>query len=116
MLLLSSTGLDTSASFDWNYQPAFVGRRDHLVHVERSGRQHGDIQLRAEYVAYAVREVRARAGRLVDVIGHGQGALVARMALRFWPDLRDDAAGYLSDGSVNRNRPALDNRASAVQP
>lgn len=53
-----------------------------------------DIQTAAEYVVYAIRAVSTRAGRPVDVVGHSQGGLEIRWALRWWRSLRplvDDA-------------------------
>jgi hypothetical protein len=108
VLLLSSTGVDTPASFDWNYQPALSAAGITWCTSNAPGENNGDIQVRAEYVAYAVRELRAWAGRTVDVIGHGQGALAARMALRFWPDLRDDVSDLIGLAPPNRGTAAFD--------
>ncbi|MBA2323785.1 MAG: lipase [Pseudonocardiales bacterium] len=116
VLLLSSTGLDTSASFDWNYQPALSAVGITWCTSNAPGANNGDIQLRAEYVAYAVREMRARAGRLVDVIGHGQGALAARVALRFWPDLRDDVSDLIALAPPNQGSAAFQTVCSQACP
>ncbi|MBA3327483.1 MAG: hypothetical protein H0T43_04185 [Solirubrobacterales bacterium] len=47
-----------------------------------------DIQLSAERVVHAIRTMRARAGRLTDVVGHSQGGMIPRWALSFWPYTR----------------------------
>ncbi|HKH23289.1 MAG TPA: hypothetical protein VKA88_06670, partial [Solirubrobacterales bacterium] len=56
----------------------------------------GDIQVAGEYVVNAIRTMYARAGRKVSLIGHSQGGMLPRWALRFWPDTRamvDDDIG-----------------------
>lgn len=108
VLLLSSTGVDTAASFDWNYQPALSAAGIPWCASDAPGANNGDIQTRVEYVAYAVRELRARTGRRVAVLGHGQGALAARMALRFWPDLRDDVSDLVALAPPNEGTAAFD--------
>jgi pimeloyl-ACP methyl ester carboxylesterase len=55
-----------------------------------------DIQVRGYYLTYAIRRVHALAGRKIAVIGHSQGGMVMRLALRFWPGTRsmvDDVIG-----------------------
>jgi triacylglycerol esterase/lipase EstA (alpha/beta hydrolase family) len=53
----------------------------------------GDIQVAAEYVVYALREMSRFHGhkdaRKVQIIGYSQGGMVPRWALRFWPDTRN---------------------------
>lgn len=107
VLLLSSTGLDTGASFDWNYEPALSAAGITWCSSNAPGANNGDLQARAEYVAYALREVRARTGRPVDVIGHGQGALVARLVLRFWPELRSSVSDLIALAPPNQGTEAF---------
>src|SRR5687767_9211820 len=49
----------------------------------------GDIQIAAEYMVYAIRQVRRRAGRPISIYGISQGAMIPRWALTFWPGLRN---------------------------
>ncbi|HTK68029.1 MAG TPA: lipase [Pseudonocardia sp.] len=107
VLLLSSTGLDTAASFDWNYEPALSAAGITWCSSNTPGANNGDLQARAEYVAYALREIRARTGRPVDVIGHGQGALVARLVLRFWPELRTSVSDLIELAPPNQGTEAF---------
>src|SRR5436190_998866 len=65
-----------------------------------------DIQLNGEYVVNAIRTMYARAGRRISIIGHSQGGMVPRWALRFWPDTRqmvDDLIGLApsNHGTMN---------------
>src|SRR5665213_3046609 len=53
----------------------------------------------------AIRTMYSRAGRRVSIIGHSQGGMVGRWALRFWPDTRtmvDDLIGIApsNNGSI----------------
>jgi hypothetical protein len=107
VLLLSSTGLDTSQSFDWNYEPGLSAAGFTWCASDAPGANDGDIQVRAEYVAYALGEIRARTGRPVDVVAHGQGALVARLVLRFWPDLRGAVSDLVELAPPNRGTEAF---------
>ncbi|RDA93030.1 hypothetical protein CP533_0734 [Ophiocordyceps camponoti-saundersi (nom. inval.)] len=48
----------------------------------------GDIQVNAEYVAYAINYMAARTGRNVTIVGHGQGTVTNHWALKYWPSTR----------------------------
>jgi pimeloyl-ACP methyl ester carboxylesterase len=57
----------------------------------------GDIQTSGQYLVYAIRTVHALAGRRIALMGHSQGGMSMRWALRFWPDTRrmvDDVIGF----------------------
>lgn len=116
VLLLSDTGVGTAASFGWNYQPALTDAGIPWCASDAPGANNGDIQTRSEYVAYALRELRARSGHRVAVVGHGQGALAARMALRFWPDLRDDVSDLVALAPPNRGTAAFDASCTPACP
>jgi pimeloyl-ACP methyl ester carboxylesterase len=71
-------GLGTSlplAGFDW-------------CMVQLPDRALGDIQDSNEYVVAAVRRLARLTRRRVDLVGHSQGGLQTRWAIRWWPDLR----------------------------
>ncbi|MDX1510886.1 MAG: hypothetical protein R3249_06045, partial [Nitriliruptorales bacterium] len=51
------------------------------------------IQVASEYVVHAIRWMAATSGQPVDAIGHSQGPLEIRCAIRWWPDL----AGLVDD-------------------
>ena len=56
----------------------------------------GDIQLSAERTVYAIRTIHQRTGQRVQVVGHSQGPLEVRWAIKYWPDIRllvDDLIG-----------------------
>jgi pimeloyl-ACP methyl ester carboxylesterase len=95
VLLVPGTGEDPDF-FAWNYEPALrrLGVRFCTVTLPEHGT--GDIQVAAEYVVSAIRRMHARTGHRIAVLGHSQGGMVPRWALRFWPDTRrmiDDLVG-----------------------
>jgi hypothetical protein len=47
-----------------------------------------DLQIQSEHVVASIREIAARSGRPVSVIGVSQGGLPPRWALKWWPDIR----------------------------
>ena len=97
VLLVPGTGATAHDNFSWNYEPAFdkLGIPWCAVTFPYSG--NGDVQVNGEYVVYAIRTMYARAGRKISTVGHSQGGMVPRWALRFWPDTRamvDDVIGF----------------------
>ncbi len=96
VLLVHGTGTDSDLSWSWNYERALPAAGFDTCAVDLPKRSYGDIQVAAEYVVYAVRRIYKRSGREVDVIGHSQGPMEARWAIRWWPDVRahmDDLVG-----------------------
>jgi hypothetical protein len=97
VLLVPGTTVNPHADFSWNWEPALDKLGIPWCSVELPGNSMGDIQVAGEYVVNAIRTLHARAGRQIAVIGHSQGGMVPRWALRFWPDTRsmvDDQIGF----------------------
>jgi hypothetical protein len=97
VLLVPGTGSNAHDNFSWNYEPQFNKLGIPWCAVSFPYNGNGDIQVNGEYVVYALRTMYARAGRKVSVVGHSQGGMVPRWALRFWPDTRqmvDDVIGF----------------------
>ena len=95
VLLVPGTNV-TPQEFAWNYQNSFRAQGRPFCTIELPLQGMADIQVSGEYLVYAIRTMHARAGRRVDVMGHSQGGMVPRWALRFWPDTRamvDDLVG-----------------------
>lgn len=84
---LTQTGL---SAWSWNYDKALAadGYDPCLVSLPEFATT--DIQLSTEYVVQAVRDLaeRSESGK-VDVVTFSKGALEARWAMTWWPDLRD---------------------------
>src|SRR4051794_15105023 len=99
VLLVPGTGEDPDF-FAWNYDPALTKLGIPHCAVTLPAHGTGDIQVAGEYVVAAIRTMHERAaGRRISVLGHSQGGMVPRWALRFWPDTRpmvDDLVGLAS--------------------
>jgi triacylglycerol esterase/lipase EstA (alpha/beta hydrolase family) len=96
ILLVPGTTLTPAAEFSWSYERAFgqLGLPWCTVTLPDSGM--GDIQTAGEYVVHAIRAMYADTHKRVQIVGHSQGGMVPRWALRFWPDTRamvDDVIG-----------------------
>lgn len=89
VLLIPGTTLDPQ-EFSWNYARAFAADGRPFCTVALPGHGMGDIPTAAEYVVHAIRTMSERANDPVDVVGHSQGGMITRWALKFWPDTRPD--------------------------
>ncbi len=97
VLLFQGTGATAEDNWSWTYEPALDKRGIPWCAVDIPDHATSDIQIAGEYVVAAIREVHRRAGRKVSLIGHSQGGMLPRWALRFWPDTRamvDDVIGF----------------------
>jgi triacylglycerol esterase/lipase EstA (alpha/beta hydrolase family) len=97
VLLVHGTGSNPPHNFGWNWQPALDKLGIPWCTVALPGNGLLDIQDAGEYVVNAIRTMYARTGRKISIIGHSQGGMLPRWALRFWPDTRamvDDDIGF----------------------
>jgi hypothetical protein len=97
VLLVPGTTLNPQQNFSWNWEPALTNLGVPWCAVELPGNAMADIQVAGEYVVNGIRTMYSRAGRRIAVVGHSQGGMVPRWALRFWPDTRgmvDDQIGF----------------------
>ena len=114
VLLVPGTG-ENPDFFDWNYARAFTQAGVPFCTVTLPGAATDDIQTAAEYLVHAIRDMRARSGRRIAIVGHSQGGMSPRWALKYWPDTRamvDDLVGLASsnhgtDGRRGRVPPEL---------
>jgi triacylglycerol esterase/lipase EstA (alpha/beta hydrolase family) len=105
VLLVPGSGSTPAQEFSWNYEPALTRAGIPWCAVTLPESANGDIQTAGEYMVYSIRTMYARAGRRISIIGHSQGGMVGRWALRWWPDTRhmvDDLIGIApsNNGSV----------------
>lgn len=103
VLLLSATGVDPVENYSWNWMRALS--RAGFVWCASEGPDPdnmADIQIRGEYVAYAIRRMYRRSGRRIAIYGHSQGGMVGRWALRFWPRTRRMVADVVAAAPSNR--------------
>ncbi|MES1927940.1 Lipase B [Salinisphaera dokdonensis CL-ES53] len=108
VLLVHGTGLTASESWDQTYVPVLTADDYSVCTVRLPMRALADAQVSSEYVVYAVRELYERFGGAVDVITHSQGALEARWAVRFWPDIGDKLDDLIMLSGSNHGTIAAD--------
>ena len=89
VLLVQGIGATAPEEWDWNYVPALNHAGFDVCTVDLPGRGLADMQISAEYVVYAVRHMRDNYHSKIDILGWSAGPLVARWAIKFWPDIRD---------------------------
>jgi hypothetical protein len=96
VLLNPATGVTAAENYSWNYERAFTARGRPWCAITMPVNTLGDIQTAGEYLVYAIRTMYAAAHEKIAVLGHSQGGMSMRWALRFWPDTRamvDDVIG-----------------------
>jgi pimeloyl-ACP methyl ester carboxylesterase len=96
VLLVHGTGSNPHSNFSWNYEPALTNLGIPWCTVALPGNGLLDVQDAGEYVVNAIRTMYAQAGQRISIVGHSQGGMLPRWALRFWPDTRamvDDQIG-----------------------
>jgi len=100
VLLSPGTSATPEQNFSWNYERAFTLQKRAWCDLTMPYHTLGDIQVAGEYLVYGIRTMHAMAGRRIAVLGHSQGGMSMRWALRFWPDTRpmvDDIIGMAPD-------------------
>ena len=111
VLLVHGTSTNTKESWSWNYQRAIP----QACAVDLPDRALGDIQVAAEYVVHAVRKLHAASGAKVDVIGHSQGPLEPRWAIRWWPDVNEAVDDLVSLSGPHHGAATIDALCSAPE-
>ncbi len=102
VLLVHGTFTHGSENYGWNYLPELTTRGFDACYVDLPNRSLDDIQLASEYVVFAIRKMhRISGGRRIDVMGHSQGGLEPRWALRWWPSLRPMVSDLVTLASPN---------------
>jgi pimeloyl-ACP methyl ester carboxylesterase len=110
VLLVHGTFADSNINWSWNYQEFLPARGQTACAVDLPKHGAGDIQFASEYVVHAIRTMARASGRKVAVIGHSQGALEPRWALRWWPDLRRLVSDVISFGTPQHGTLFTDTR------
>lgn len=101
VLLVHGTGATAAENWGWNYARVLPALGFRTCTVELPNRALGDIQRSAEYVVHAVRTMAAASGGDVDVVGHSQGGLEPRWAVRWWDDVRASVDDLVMLGTPN---------------
>ena len=88
VILVHGTSVLPQENWGWGFIKTLSERGLMVCTVALPARALGDIQVATQYVVHAIRTVHARTGRPVDLLGHSQGGLEPRWALKWWPDTR----------------------------
>jgi len=96
ILLVGGTAVTGSENWTPTYLSVLRDRGHAVCLVDLPNFGTHDVQANSEYVATAVRTIASRSDRRLSIISHSQGAFLANIALRTWPDLSahlDDVIG-----------------------
>ena len=99
VLLVHGTAETGALEWTWNYLPALTALDRTVCLIELPDAGMGDIQDSAEYLVAAIRKLHAQSGRRIQIVGHSQGGMIPRFALKYWPDTRamvEDLVGLAS--------------------
>lgn len=96
VLLIPGTFGWGAINWGWNYQKLLPKLGWPACTVDMPAHGAGDIQVGSQYVVYAIRTMVHKSGRDVALIGHSQGGLEARWALKWWPDLRSHISDVIT--------------------
>jgi triacylglycerol esterase/lipase EstA (alpha/beta hydrolase family) len=88
ILLVPGTTVTPREDFAWNWEPALTNLNWPFCTIQLPDAGMANIEVAGEYVVYAIRTMYADAHKKIDIVGHSQGGMVPRWALRFWPDTR----------------------------
>ncbi|MCW2140888.1 esterase/lipase family protein [Actinoplanes cyaneus] len=113
VLLIHGTTSNSRANFSWNWDRAFdaEGRAHCDVDLPDSG--NGDIQVAAEHVVHAIRHLHRLAGTRIDLLGHSQGGMIGRWAMKYYPDTRAMVDDYVSLAASNHGTKEFDVQCAA---
>jgi len=87
VLLIPGTAVTASENWAPTYLPVLLDRGHGVCTIDLPDYATRDVQANSEFVATAIRTMTARAMRKLSIAGHSQGAFLAHVALRTWPDL-----------------------------
>jgi hypothetical protein len=101
VLLVHGTFTKGEEQFSWNYSLLLADRGFDSCVVTYPDRGLGDMQVSAEYVVYAIHTIYARTGHKVGMVGHSQGGLMPRWAIKWWPSVQAEVADFVMLASPN---------------
>jgi triacylglycerol esterase/lipase EstA (alpha/beta hydrolase family) len=107
VLLSPGTSVTPEENFSWNYMKAFTAQGRYWCAVTMPHHTFGDIQVAGEYLVHAIRTMHHRTGRKIAVLGHSQGGMNPRWALRFWPDTREMVDDLIGMAPSNHGTTAI---------
>jgi len=115
VLLSPGTGSTAQESFGWNYQPALTARGIPWCGLDSPDHTLAAIQDQGEYFVFAIRRMHRMSGQKVSIIGHSQGGMNFRWALRYWPDVRGMVDDTISLGGDNHGTETVNTLGACSQ-
>ena len=114
VLLVLGTGVTRRQNWGWNYWPELRRQKFEICWVALPSESLGDIQVSSEYVARAIQVMHREAREKIDVLGHSQGGLSPRWAIKWFPSGRyvDD---YVALATPNHGTSVADAATTAGQ-
>lgn len=100
VLLVHGTGVNRRQNWEWNYWPVLRDKGWEVCWVNLPRAALGDIQVAAEYVAHALKLMHRASGEKIDILGHSQGGLQPRWAIKWFATARF-VADYIALASPN---------------
>ena len=88
VLLVHGVTQTSDETWAWNYAKVLPSRGFDVCTVDLPDFGRADAQVQTEYVVHAIKAVAERSGGAIDVVAHSLGALPARAAIKWWPELR----------------------------
>ncbi|MEO6472302.1 MAG: lipase, partial [Aeromicrobium sp.] len=110
VLFLHGTTANSKVNWSWNWDKAMNSAHRAHCDLDAPDGGTGDIQIAGEYVVNAIRVMHRKAGTKISIVGHSQGGMVGRWALKYWPDTRamvDDYVGLSSSNHGSQGADAL---------
>jgi hypothetical protein len=107
VLLNPATGVTPDQNDEWNYEKAFIAQHRYWCALTMPFHTLGDIQTAGGYLVSGIRRMHHRTGRRIAVMGHSQGGMSMRWALRFWPDTRKMVTDVIGMAASNHGTTAL---------
>jgi triacylglycerol esterase/lipase EstA (alpha/beta hydrolase family) len=114
VLLNPGTSTTATENFGWNWEPALQKLGIPYCAYNPPEQALGPIDISGEYLVYAIRTEYALAGRQIAIIGHSQGGMSMRWALRFWPDTRRMVADVVGLEPSNHGTTVITNQLCAT--
>jgi hypothetical protein len=115
VLLNPATGVTPKENFSWNWEPALDQLHIPWCAYTAPFNTLGNIETSGEYLVYAIRKVHRMAHRKIAILGHSQGGMSMRWALRFWPDTRSMVKDVIGIDGSNHGTKALSQSACAFE-
>ncbi|KRC57731.1 MULTISPECIES: lipase family alpha/beta hydrolase [unclassified Nocardioides] len=107
ILLNPATSVTPVENYAWNWAKVFAKQGRYYCMVTMPFHTFGDIQVAGEYLVNAIRRMHATTGRRIAILGHSQGGMNPRWALRFWPDTRSKVAEMIGMAPSNHGTAVL---------